>query len=115
MGEPGIPLASTGQRQRQAWPAKNGDPVCGRRDSVTTSSYPFVTVIIPIRNEARYLRRSLGSVLAQDYPGGRMEVLVVDGMSEDGTREMLSEMGFPVPGLSPPFDLLPRSHRAWVR
>jgi glycosyltransferase involved in cell wall biosynthesis len=51
--------------------------------------YPFVTVIMPIRNEAAYIRRSLGAVLSQDYPPDRMEVLVVDGMSEDGTREIV--------------------------
>ncbi|MGC8838814.1 MAG: glycosyltransferase family 2 protein [Anaerolineae bacterium] len=53
------------------------------------SRYPFVTVIMPVRNEAAYIARSLGAVLAQDYPPDRMEVLVVDGMSEDGTREIV--------------------------
>jgi len=48
---------------------------------------PFVTVIMPIRNEAGFIERSLGAVLAQDYPADRLEVLVVDGMSTDGTRE----------------------------
>lgn len=53
---------------------------------------PFVTVIMPIRNEAAYIARSLGAVLAQDYPPERMEVLVVDGMSDDGTREVISSL-----------------------
>jgi glycosyltransferase involved in cell wall biosynthesis len=51
------------------------------------SNVPFVSVIMPVRNEAAYIERSLGSVLAQDYPAGRMEILVVDGLSDDGTRE----------------------------
>ncbi|MGQ9715818.1 MAG: glycosyltransferase family 2 protein, partial [Anaerolineae bacterium] len=51
---------------------------------------PFVTVIMPIRNEAAYIARSLGAVLAQDYPHDRMEVLVVDGMSDDGTRDVVA-------------------------
>ncbi len=42
---------------------------------------------MPIRNEAAYIARSLGAVLAQDYPADRMEILVVDGLSTDGTRE----------------------------
>jgi len=53
-------------------------------------THPFVTVIMPIRNEAAYIARSLGAVLAQDYPADRMEILVVDGMSEDGTRETVA-------------------------
>lgn len=48
---------------------------------------PLVSVIMPVRNEAAYIERSLGAVLSQDYPADRMEILVVDGMSEDGTRE----------------------------
>ena len=47
---------------------------------------------MPIRNEAAYIKRSLGAVLAQDYPPDRMEVLVVDGMSDDGTREIVRRM-----------------------
>lgn len=50
-------------------------------------SLPQVSVIMPVRNEAAYIERSLGAVLAQDYPADRMEILVVDGMSGDGTRE----------------------------
>ncbi len=56
------------------------------------ASYPLVTVIMPIRNEAAYIRRSLGSVLAQDYPQDRLEILVVDGMSDDGTRGIVRNM-----------------------
>ncbi|MBC7242904.1 MAG: glycosyltransferase, partial [Anaerolineae bacterium] len=47
---------------------------------------------MPVRNEAGYIARSLGAVLAQDYPPERMEVLVVDGMSEDGTPEIVRAM-----------------------
>jgi succinoglycan biosynthesis protein ExoA len=50
---------------------------------------PFVTVIMPIRNEARNISNTLGKVLAQDYPSASMEMLVVDGMSDDGSREII--------------------------
>jgi len=50
---------------------------------------PQVSVIMPVRNEAAYIERSLGAVLAQDYPADRLEVLVVDGLSDDGTREVV--------------------------
>ena len=53
---------------------------------------PSVTVVMPIRNEGRYVERSLGAVLAQDYPAHRLEVLVIDGMSEDGTRETVRRL-----------------------
>ncbi len=51
---------------------------------------PLVSVIMPVRDEAAYIERSLGSVLAQDYPADRLEILVVDGMSHDGTREYVA-------------------------
>lgn len=47
---------------------------------------------MPIRNEAAHIERSLKAVLAQDYPPERMEVLVIDGMSTDGTREIVQRM-----------------------
>ena len=42
-----------------------------------------VTVIIPCRNEQKYIGKCLDSIIANDYPKVRLEVLVVDGMSED--------------------------------
>ena len=54
-----------------------------------TASPPLVTVILPIRNEARAIRRVLGAVLAQDWPRERLEVLVVDGISTDGTAAIV--------------------------
>ena len=50
---------------------------------------PLVSVIMPVRNESAYIERSLGAVLAQDYPGDLMEIIVADGMSIDGTREIV--------------------------
>ena len=51
-----------------------------------------VTVIMPIRNEAAFIARSLGAVLDQDYPADRMQVLVADGMSDDATRAIVEEI-----------------------
>jgi succinoglycan biosynthesis protein ExoA len=47
---------------------------------------------MPVRNEAAYIAGSLAAVLAQDYPRERMEVIVADGMSTDGTRELVELM-----------------------
>jgi succinoglycan biosynthesis protein ExoA len=50
---------------------------------------PFISVLMPVRNEAGFIGRSIRAVLAQDYPHDRMEVIVADGLSEDGTREVI--------------------------
>jgi len=55
-------------------------------------SLPPVTIIMPIRNEVAFIERSLGAVLAQDYPSELLEMLVVDGMSDDGTRDIVAHM-----------------------
>ena len=52
---------------------------------------PFVSIIIPCRNEEKFIGKCLDSIIAQDYPKDRLEVLVVDGMSEDGTREIIEQ------------------------
>ena len=48
-----------------------------------------VSIIIPIRNEENYIKQCIESVLEQDYPKKDMEILLVDGMSTDKTREIL--------------------------
>lgn len=50
---------------------------------------PFVTLILPIRNESAYIELGLLSILAQDYPADRMEIIIADGMSTDDTREIV--------------------------
>lgn len=52
---------------------------------------PLVTVIIPCRNEERYIGPCVESIIGNDYPKDRLEVLVVDGMSDDRTREILAD------------------------
>ncbi len=53
------------------------------------SAQPFVTLIMPVRNEAAFIERALNAVCAQDYPSQRMEIIVVDGQSTDRTREVV--------------------------
>ncbi len=45
-----------------------------------------ISIIIPCRNEEKYIGQVLKSVVNQDYPQDKLEVLIVDGRSEDGTR-----------------------------
>ena len=53
-----------------------------------------VCIIIPERNEKSSIRGCLEAVLAQDYPQNLVSILVVDGVSTDGTREILAECGY---------------------
>ncbi len=53
---------------------------------------PFVTVAMPCLNEAAFIESCLRSVQAQTYPGDRLEILVADGGSTDGTRDVLSRL-----------------------
>jgi glycosyltransferase involved in cell wall biosynthesis len=55
------------------------------------SQRPVVSVIIPCRNEADCIEGCLLSVLAQEESEGGFEVIVADGMSEDGTRQVLQK------------------------
>ncbi len=51
---------------------------------------PFVSVVLPVLNEERHIEACLRSVLAQDYPRDRYEVIVADGGSSDRTREIVA-------------------------
>ncbi len=57
---------------------------------MSSADRPVVSVVIPCRNEERYIGNCLDSILAGTYPRDRLEVLVVDGMSEDHTREVVA-------------------------
>src|SRR5579872_2184574 len=59
-----------------------------------------VSVIIPCRNEKRHICEFLDSLLAQEMqPGWEMEVLVADGRSDDGTRDVLQQYGRKAPNV----------------
>ena len=53
---------------------------------------PLVSVIMPVRNEGDFIERAITSVLDNDYPAEKMEVIVVDGMSDDRTRETVGRL-----------------------
>ena len=58
-----------------------------------------VTIILPTYNEERHIDACLASVDAQTYGPSNLEVLVVDGRSEDHTRELASAWVDRIPGL----------------
>src|SRR5688572_2692217 len=49
-------------------------------------NYPFISILVPIRNESSFIARGLRAIAEQDYPIGHMEVLIADGRSTDDTR-----------------------------
>jgi glycosyltransferase involved in cell wall biosynthesis len=51
-----------------------------------------VSVVVPCRNERQYIAACVDSILSQSYPSQLLQVIVVDGCSDDGTAEVLSEM-----------------------
>ena len=53
---------------------------------------PRVSVIVPVRNEERYVGGCLSRLLEQDYPTDRFEIVVVDGLSEDRTRAIVLDL-----------------------
>lgn len=67
----------------------SGRPASSSAATAPTQELPFVSAIVPCRNEERHIAKCLDSILANDYPRDRMEILVVDGMSEDRTREIV--------------------------
>lgn len=67
--------------------------------SAASGTLPRVSVVMPVRDEARTLGASLGAVLAQDYPQERLEVLVADGRSRDGTRALVERLAERHPNL----------------
>lgn len=53
---------------------------------------PFVSIIMPIRNEADFIERAIRSVLNNDYPPDKIEVIVADGCSDDGTQAIVERI-----------------------
>jgi glycosyltransferase involved in cell wall biosynthesis len=53
---------------------------------------PLISVVIPIRNEERYIAGTLRQLQKQNFPPDRVEFLVCDGRSDDRTREIVAEI-----------------------
>ena len=86
------------------WRARERDD---RNEPADPAVWPSVTAIVPARNEADVVARSVGSLLAQDYPGA-FRVILVDDSSTDGTGAVARSLdhngrlevlgGAPLPG-----------------
>ncbi|HUJ10913.1 MAG TPA: glycosyltransferase family 2 protein [Verrucomicrobiae bacterium] len=56
------------------------------------NAYPFVSILVPVFNEERYIAQSLAAVLDQDYPRDRIEIIVADGRSTDRTWKIVQSV-----------------------
>jgi cellulose synthase/poly-beta-1,6-N-acetylglucosamine synthase-like glycosyltransferase len=61
-------------------------------ERVKTKPRPFVSIIIPVRNEAAHIQECLKSVIAQHYPTNQYEIIVIDDYSTDETYELAREI-----------------------
>jgi glycosyltransferase involved in cell wall biosynthesis len=53
---------------------------------------PFISVIIPCRNEEGYIGTVIRNIQEQDYSSDKMEIIVIDGESDDGTLVEIKEL-----------------------
>jgi succinoglycan biosynthesis protein ExoA len=85
-----FPLSKRGRELQQLIEPLLSGRAAGQ--TMSTRETPFVSIIMPVRNEANFIRRSAQAVLDQDYPRDRMEIIVADGRSSDGTRNIVEEL-----------------------
>lgn len=55
------------------------------------SGEPYVSIIVPVRNASQTIRDLLDSLMKLEYDRERLEIIVVDGRSTDGTKKIVSE------------------------
>lgn len=57
----------------------------------SVSDLPRISIIIPTRNRANYLKRGLDKIIESDYPN--LEIIIIDGASTDNTVQLLKSYG----------------------
>jgi glycosyltransferase involved in cell wall biosynthesis len=63
-----------------------------------------VSIIVAIRNEEKHIRKCLNSLISQTFPHDQYEIVVIDGISDDQTREIIHEFGTNYPDIIRIFD-----------
>ena len=79
---------------------------------------PFVSLILPIRNEAKHIRGCLESIAQQDFPHEQMEIIIADGLSTDNTKEVVETFkpsGIPLIWLDNPDKIVPTGLNLAIR
>ena len=60
---------------------------------------PFVSLIIPTLNEEKYLEQTILSLLSNDYPSNKFEILLIDGLSKDNTLVIAQRLAKKFPNI----------------
>ncbi len=72
-----------------------------RRVDAATYDLPAVSILIPAHNEALVIRETLDAMCALDYPKEKLEIVVINDGSTDGTRDILDEAAARDPRIVP--------------
>jgi hopene-associated glycosyltransferase HpnB len=67
-----------------------------RNEPAPPRIWPRITAVIPARNEAQTIAKTIGSLLRQDYPGA-LSVILVDDESQDGTADIARQAAVDAP------------------
>jgi succinoglycan biosynthesis protein ExoA len=87
---PGVPNASATSDLPEIPSSSSRRPTSSKPKEM--KPLPFISVVIPVRNEEAHLSAVLESLLGQDYPRDRYEILVADGDSTDGTSRVVEKI-----------------------
>jgi len=60
--------------------------------SKISGTIPKVSLLVAVRNEANYIKKLISSIIDQTYPNEKLEVIILDGGSTDGTWEIVKEL-----------------------
>jgi Glycosyltransferases, probably involved in cell wall biogenesis len=58
---------------------------------MSAAFFPYISVIIPVLNEEKHIRGCVDSLAEQTYSANKMQIIFVDGMSSDKTRDIINE------------------------
>ncbi len=76
---------------------------------------PIVSIVVPMRNEGSHIGACLDSVLAQEFPVERLEIIVVDGDSDDNSLAVLHRYGTRLRVLRNPARIVPSAMNIGIR
>lgn len=65
------------------------------KENLDSQFYPTITILIPVKNVALYIKPVIEALLNQTYPADLFEILILDNYSTDGTIEIVSKFNNP--------------------
>jgi cellulose synthase/poly-beta-1,6-N-acetylglucosamine synthase-like glycosyltransferase len=68
-------------------------PINAKPTSFSNEQLPIVSFVVPVYNESKMIESRINNFSQIDYPAGKLEVVIVDGGSKDGTVEALEKFG----------------------